>query len=73
MSHELPFQEITNDLKKHAAQAISLEGHVLELKSDHETQTLAAHLAGIRTRIATLLSQAEHGRIAVVVNRILQK
>jgi nesprin-1 len=52
-------------LKKHAAQAISLEGQVLELKSDHETQALAVHLAGIRTRIATLLSQAEHGRVAV--------
>ncbi|RZB94404.1 hypothetical protein BDFB_000182 [Asbolus verrucosus] len=58
-------EEITSDLKKHATQAISLEGQVLELKSDHETQALAVHLAGIRTRIATLLSQAEHGRIAV--------
>lgn len=55
-------------MKKHAAQAISLEGQVLELKSDHETQALAVHLAGIRTRIATLLSQAEHGRIAVTVS-----
>lgn len=37
------------------------------LTSDHETRELAAHLAGIRTRIATLLSQAENGRILVSV------
>lgn len=60
-------QEITGDLKKHAAQAISLEGQVLALQLDHESQALALHLAGIRTRIATLLSQAEHGRISVTV------
>lgn len=54
-------------MKKHAAQAISLESQVLALQSDHESQALALHLAGIRTRIATLLSQADHGRIAVTV------
>nr|XP_023021800.1 nesprin-1-like isoform X2 [Leptinotarsa decemlineata] len=58
-------ENITSDLKKHAAEAIRLEGQVNLLTSDHETQTLAVHLAGIRTRIATLLSQAENGRLLI--------
>ncbi|XP_066252950.1 muscle-specific protein 300 kDa isoform X4 [Euwallacea similis] len=58
-------ENITSELKKHATEAIRLEGQVMVLTSDHETRELAAHLAGIRTRIATLLSQAENGRIVV--------
>jgi len=61
------FQYITSELKKHATEAIRLEGQVMVLTSDHETRDLAGHLAGIRTRIATLLSQAENGRILVSV------
>lgn len=40
----------------------------MELPSDADIQALAAHLAGIRTRIATLLSQAENGSSAVSVS-----
>ncbi|VEN55994.1 unnamed protein product, partial [Callosobruchus maculatus] len=67
------FQHITSELKKHAAEAIRLEGQVNKLTSDHETQTLAVLLAGIRTRIATLLSQAENGRILVTNAQHLQR
>lgn len=40
----------------------------MDLPYDIDTQALAAHLAGIRTRIATLLSQAENGTAAVSVS-----
>lgn len=61
------FQNITSELKKLAAEAIRLESQINTITSDYETQTLATHLAGIRTRIATLLSQAENGRIIITV------
>lgn len=64
----LTFQSVTNDLKKHATEAIRLENLVLQLPSDTDAQSLAAHLAGIRTKIATLLSQAENGTTVIEVN-----
>ncbi|CAH1990103.1 unnamed protein product [Acanthoscelides obtectus] len=66
-------EHITSELKKHAAEAIRLEGQVNKLTSDHETQSLVVLLAGIRTRIATLLSQAENGRILVTNARERQR
>lgn len=60
-------QNITGELKKHAAEAIRLENLILQLSSDSDIQSLTAHLAGIRTRIATLLSQAQTGTAAVSV------
>ncbi|KAF5292002.1 hypothetical protein FQA39_LY14119 [Lamprigera yunnana] len=56
---------VTGDLKKHAAEAIRLENLVLQISSDNDSQILTAHLAGIRTKIATLLSQAENGTVAI--------
>ncbi|KAF5308510.1 hypothetical protein FQR65_LT06175 [Abscondita terminalis] len=61
----LALMNVTGDLKKHATEAIRLENLILQLPSDNDAQVLAAHLAGIRTRIATLLSQAENGTIAI--------
>lgn len=55
-------------MKKHAAEAIRLEKLVMELPSDMDAQALSLHLAGIRTRIATLLSQAENGTSSVSVS-----
>lgn len=40
----------------------------MDLPYDADAQALAAHLAGIRTRIATLLSQAENGTVQVSVS-----
>lgn len=59
---------VTGELRKYATEAIRLEGLVLKLSCDNETKELSAHLAGVRTRIATLLSQAENGRIVVSVS-----
>lgn len=62
------FQNVTADLKRHAAEAIRLESLVLRLSSDADARVLTVHLAGIRTRIATLLSQAENGTGTVTVS-----
>lgn len=40
----------------------------MDLPYDADAQALAAQLAGIRTRIATLLSQAENGTTQVSVS-----
>lgn len=66
----LSLQNIKGDLRKHATEAIRLEQIIMELPSDADVQTLAAHLAGIRTKIATLLSKAENGTSAVSVSVI---
>lgn len=63
-------QNVTSELKKHAAEAIRLEGLVLRLPSDADAKNFTVHLAGIRTRIATLLSQAESGTGAVTVSSL---
>ncbi|KRT83292.1 hypothetical protein AMK59_3689, partial [Oryctes borbonicus] len=66
-------ERIKGDLRKYATDAIQLERIVMDLPSDADVQALAAHLAGIRTRIATLLSQAENGTSAVSAAHAVQQ
>ena len=54
-------------LKSKEEETVKLEGTLRELPLDAETQALEANLAGVKTRIVTLVSQAEQGKTAIEV------
>ncbi|KAJ9594435.1 hypothetical protein L9F63_014160, partial [Diploptera punctata] len=54
--------ELNETLKSKECDAVKLEDIIRDLPQDAETKTLEANLAGVKTRIITLVSQAEQGR-----------
>ena len=61
-------QEITCELKRHATEAIRLEALIVKTPADQEVQQLTLQLVDIRTRIASLLTQAENGSQTLIVS-----
>jgi hypothetical protein len=61
------FQKLFDDLELKEQEAMKLEGILRNLPPDAETQSLEANLAGVRTRIVTLMSQTEQGKTTVEV------
>jgi hypothetical protein len=58
---------LLDDLRLKEQEAMNLEGVLRDLPPDAETQSLKANLAGVRTRIVTLISQIEQGKTTVEV------
>lgn len=56
------------ELKGHDAEANRLNGCLQDLSYDAESQQLGAQLAGIKTRIVTLLAQAEQATQTIQVS-----
>lgn len=56
-----------DDLRLKEQEAMKLEGVLRDLPLDAEKQSLEANLAGVQTRIVTLMSQIEQGKTTVEV------
>lgn len=61
-------QCVVENLKDHRNEAARLDSTVQQLPFDTESHILGAYIAGIKTRIVTLLAQAEQGTIAIQVS-----
>ncbi|PSN34718.1 hypothetical protein C0J52_20229 [Blattella germanica] len=65
-------KKLSEELQKREQDAIKLENVIRDLSTDAETQSLEANLAGVRTRIVTLVSQVEQGKTSVELARGIQ-
>lgn len=64
-------QIVLDELKRHEIEAARLENVMLDLSTDVDTQKISAQLAGLKTKIVTLLAEAEKGITTIEVRNTL--